>query len=201
MTTEEKKKELIELEWSFFQAVQNEGRRADCQNDPETFYIMRKSQFDSWNAALIDSYLTDLRNRNAAGENPIAEKYARMLEDTAPERFFTLCSLLPTLSSDIQHIITEIVQIQLNWMNEYVRLYPHLSSGNRIVHKEQAQLGETSFETYLRGELSTYSLRTLTLYLDYVKKLKAKNANLVLITMTHTVQYYGYKNLQEAERA
>ena len=74
MTTEEKKKELIELEWSFFQAVQNEGRRADCQNDPETFYIMRKSQFDSWNAALIDSYLTDLRNRNAAGENPIAEK-------------------------------------------------------------------------------------------------------------------------------
>ena len=37
MTTEEKKKELIELEWSFFQAVQNEGRRADCQNDPETF--------------------------------------------------------------------------------------------------------------------------------------------------------------------
>ncbi len=201
MTTEEKKKELIELEWSFFQAVQNEGRRADCQNDPETFYIMRKSQFDSWNAALIDSYLTDLRNRNAAGENPIAEKYARMLEDTAPERFFTLCSLLPTLSSDIQHIITEIVRIQLNWMNEYVRLYPHLSSGNRIVHKEQAQLGETSFETYLRGELSTYSLRTLTLYLDYVKKLKAKNANLVLITMTHTVQYYGYKNLQEAERA
>ena len=150
---------------------------------------------------MIDSYLTDLRNRNAAGENPIAEKYARMLEDTAPERFFTLCSLLPTLSSDIQHIITEIVQIQLNWMNEYVRLYPHLSSGNRIVHKEQAQLGETSFETYLRGELSTYSLRTLTLYLDYVKKLKAKNANLVLITMTHTVQYYGYKNLQEAERA
>lgn len=201
MTTEEKKKELIELEWSFFQAVQNEGRRADCQNDPETFYIMRKSQFDSWNAALIDSYLTDLRNRNAAGENPIAEKYARMLEDTAPERFFTLCSLLPTLSSDMQHIITEIVRIQLNWMNEYVRLYPHLSSGNRIVHKEQAQLGETSFETYLRGELSTYSLRTLTLYLDYVKKLKAKNANLVLITMTHTVQYYGYKNLQEAERA
>lgn len=201
MTTEEKKKELIELEWSFFQAVQNEGRRADCQNDPETFYIMRKSQFDSWNAALIDSYLTDLRNSNAAGENPIAEKYARMLEDTAPERFFTLCSLLPTLSSDIQHIITEIVRIQLNWMNEYVRLYPHLSSGNRIVHKEQAQLGETSFETYLRGELSTYSLRTLTLYLDYVKKLKAKNANLVLITMTHTVQYYGYKNLQEAERA
>ncbi len=196
---EEKKKELIELEWSFFQNVQNEGGRADCQNNPETFYIMRKSQFDSWNAPLIDSYLTDLRNKTATGENPVAEKYARMMEYTAPQQFLALRSILPPLLSDVQHTITEIVQIQLNWMDEYVRLYPRLSSRNRIVHKEHARIGETSFETYLQSELSTYSLRTLTLYLDYVKKLRTENSNLVLITMTHTVQYYGYKNLDSAE--
>lgn len=199
MTIEEKKKELIELEWDFFQNVQNEGGRADCQNNPETFYVMRKSQFDSWNEPLIDSYLTDLRNKKAAGDNPIAEKYARMMEDTAPEQFQLLQFSLPPLSPDTQHIIAEIVQIQLNWMDEYVRLYPRLASGNRIVRKDQTTYGATSFETYLRCELSTYSQRTLKLYWSYIKKLISENTNLVLTTMTHTVQYYGYKSLKEAE--
>lgn len=32
---------IIELEWNQFQAVHNEGGRASCQDDRETFDIMR----------------------------------------------------------------------------------------------------------------------------------------------------------------
>lgn len=199
MNTEEKKNIIIQVEWSFFQNVQNEGGRADCQNNPETFYIMRKSQFDSWNEPLLDSYLADLKNAEKNNRNPIAEKYAWMMESTAPEQFQKFRPILPKLTNETHLIIDKIVQTQLSWMDTYVRMYPHLASRNRIVHKEQEKLGETSFETYLHGELCTYSLHTLMLYLDYIQVLATEGKNLVLMTMNHTVQKYGYENLDSAE--
>lgn len=199
MNTEEKKNIIIQVEWSFFQNVQNEGGRADCQNNPETFYIMRKSQFDSWNEPLLDSYLADLKNAEKNNRNPIAEKYAWMMASTAPEQFQKFRPILPKLTNETHLIIDKIVQTQLSWMDTYVRMYPHLASRNRIVHKEQEKLGETSFETYLRGELCTYSLHTLMLYLDYIQVLATEGKNLVLMTMNHTVQKYGYENLDSAE--
>lgn len=150
---------------------------------------------------MLDSYLRDLETAKATGRNPIAEKYARMMEDTAPEKFRDLIPNLPVLSDEALHIISEILRIQLDWMDKYVRLYPLLSSGNRAVRKEQALFGETSFETYLRGELSTYSIGTLRLYLDFVNCLLSDGRNLLLLTMNHTVQYYGYENLDTAEKS
>ena len=43
MTLEAKKEQLIRTEWELFQNVQNEGGRAACQDDPETFFLMRRS--------------------------------------------------------------------------------------------------------------------------------------------------------------
>ena len=36
-----KKEALIKTEWQAFQSVQNEGGRASCQDDPQTFFISR----------------------------------------------------------------------------------------------------------------------------------------------------------------
>ena len=44
---------IIELEWNQFQAVHNEGGRASCQDDRETFDIMRGSQFADWPQNLL----------------------------------------------------------------------------------------------------------------------------------------------------
>ena len=52
--------EVIEREWEQFQYVQNEGGRASCQDDHETFVIMRKSQFMNWTQELLESYRQDL---------------------------------------------------------------------------------------------------------------------------------------------
>lgn len=40
---------LIEREWTLFDKVRNIGGRASCQDDRKTFFIMRGSQFLSWN--------------------------------------------------------------------------------------------------------------------------------------------------------
>ena len=76
--------EVIEREWEQFQYVQNEGGRASCQDDHETFVIMRKSQFMNWTQELLESYRQDLIEAEAAHWNLLTEKYARMMESTAP---------------------------------------------------------------------------------------------------------------------
>ena len=40
--------EITKLEWQQFQLTQNEGGRANCQEDWQTFRIMRMSQFLTW---------------------------------------------------------------------------------------------------------------------------------------------------------
>lgn len=42
----EKIQKIIDIEWEMFQQVDNIGGRADCQDDKETFYIMRRSQYE-----------------------------------------------------------------------------------------------------------------------------------------------------------
>ena len=90
--------EVIEREWEQFQYVQNEGGRASCQDDHETFVIMRKSQFMNWTQELLESYRQDLIEAEAAHWNLLTEKYARMMESTAPERYAELADILPKRS-------------------------------------------------------------------------------------------------------
>ena len=50
----EKIQKIIDIEWEMFQQVDNIGGRADCQDDKETFYIMRRSQYENWSGEMID---------------------------------------------------------------------------------------------------------------------------------------------------
>lgn len=86
MTLQDKKENLIQMEWQQFYQVHNEGGRASCQEDPKTFAIMRRSQFTAWPEALVDSYTADLEAAEEVGRNLLTEKYAWMMEDTAPGR-------------------------------------------------------------------------------------------------------------------
>ncbi len=78
---------LIEREWTLFDKVRNIGGRASCQDDRKTFFIMRGSQFLSWNVPLLESYENDLRAAQAEGRNLLAEKYGYMMMWTSPKEF------------------------------------------------------------------------------------------------------------------
>ena len=200
MTLQDKKENLIQMEWQQFYQVHNEGGRASCQEDPKTFAIMRRSQFTAWPKALVDSYTADLEAAEEVGRNLLTEKYAWMMADTAPEEFAQLRRFLPEPSLLQKEMLDEITQIQIAWMWEYAEKYPRLAAGNRAIRAAEAAPGETSFETYLRGELHTYSEDTLLLYRDMIRSLKAQGVNMSLLIMEANVKAYGYQSLEDSEK-
>lgn len=191
--------EIIGLEWSQFQAVHNEGGRASCQDDRETFDIMRGSQFAVWPENLLASYKGDLEEANASGRNLLAEKYLWMMQSTYPEGFEAQKAFLPEKSYARERLEEQIVARQVRWMEEYAAKYPYLAGGGRAIHTSEDTPFDTSFETYLRGELSTYSAQTLDLYARWTEELEREGVNMSVEVMKETVARYGYRDIQAAE--
>ena len=96
-------------------------------------------------------------------------------------------------------MIAEIVPVQVAWMEEFHKKYPSLVMQTRLIHSDEDTTEETSFETYLRGELTTYSETTLSLYHEFIFRLVGEGKNLTHMTMAHTVRLYGYSSLEDAE--
>ena len=69
----------------------------------------------------------------------------------------------------------------------------------RVLTTAEDTADATSFETYLRGELGTYSEHTLNLYLAFVERLTGEQRNLTEETIANTVRFGGFRDLMEAE--
>jgi hypothetical protein len=191
--------EIIEIEWKQFQKVNDQNNRASCQNNWDAFYKFRKNQFSAWNKELLESYLTDCRKAEASSRNLLKEKYARMMESTAPEEFSIIKETLPPISNSKKELIEKIIKITIYWAEEFAKDYPVLAKKGRPIHAFNDNFHTTSIETYSRGEISTYSLRTIKLYYAFQCQLMKQNINLTKIVMTNTVKDYGYESLEEAE--
>ena len=198
-----KKKDLIEKiisrEWDFFQKVQNEGGRAGCQDDAETFRIMRESQFLTWDEETLSGYLEDIKAAEKEGRNPLAEKYAYMMRSTAPAAYEKIRSLLPEISAEKERAVSAIAEIHLGWREEFEQRFPLLSGKGRPLRTEEDTPAAVSFETYLKGELYTFSEKTLNQYKRLLCERKAEGRNLCMETMENTVRFYGFRSLKEAE--
>lgn len=192
-------KKLVELEWENFDQVKNEGGRADCQDDWDTFSIMRTSQYLTWTDEMLQSYIDDFEVAMARGWNLITEKYGRMMESTAPSRFEEIKNQFPYLPEEKKNIIEEIVKIQVAWMEEFASQYPYMAGNSRDIHTSEDTCFSTSFETYLRGELRTYSDKTLDLYGRFIVSYLQEGKNLTKDIMTNTALLYGYESLEKAE--
>lgn len=192
--------EIIAAEWDFFDKVHNEGGRANCQDDFETFQIMRKSQFLCWDQATLEAYLADLKDARLLGRNLIQEKYARMMASTAPAQYASFAHTLPALSPWQIATIEAIILQQLAWREAFALDYPHMSSQARLIRTEEDTPYGTSFETYLRGELGTYSESTLRAYQQLIQAYADRRENLTAATMNQTAILYGYQGLDAAEK-
>ena len=191
---------IVELEWKQFDRVENEGGRASCQNDFETFSIMRKSQYLTWTKELLSSYYNDLSLAEKNGWNLIMEKYARMMKSTAPEKYAKLETKLPIRSKEREIITEEIVKIQVTWMEEFSAKFPKMARNARNIHTYEDTEWNTSYETYLRGELGTYSEETFVLYGRFIANLLQEGKNLAYETMSNTAKWYGYESVEDAEK-
>ena len=191
--------DLCDREWVMFSAVNNRGGRASCQNDENFFKKMRICQFTGWNDAMLESYRLDLIRAEESGRNLPMEKYAWMMESTHPSEFAEIRSSLPEVSEDSLALIQELVDIQVAWEGEVDDSYPFMRAGGRPLRKSQDTPWATSFETYMEGELKTYSLETLRLYLAHVRQLREEGRNLALIVAEQTAKAYGFASLEAAE--
>ncbi len=191
--------EVVRHEWRQFDKVQNEGGRAGCQDDWKTFEIMRTAQYRAWDDELLERYLKDLKDAEENGWNLITEKYARMMQSTDPAAYRQLEDRLPKRSPERLARQEEVIKIHVAWNEEMASCFPKYSGGGRPIHTSEDQPWETSSETYLRGELSTYSDETFRLYREMVLRRYAAGENLVERIATTQVKQYGYQSLEEVE--
>ena len=192
---------IVDEEWRQFQQVQNEGGRASCQDDRDTFGLMRTSQFTPWAEEVLASYQQDLKRAGEQGWNLLTEKYARMMEHTAPQQYARLADRLPERSAERLQLQELLISIMMRWTREVERRCPHLMGRGRNLSSEQDGPWNVSSETYLRGELGTYSDETLRLYAQMVLELLSQGKNLVEQNMTCMARGYGYRGLEDAENA
>ncbi len=190
---------IIAMEWAFFQMVHNVGGRANCQDMPETFGIMRKSQFTIWTDDMLLSYYEDLKAAEYEGRNPMTEKYGYMMESTHPDEFALIKDALPTIPQAKRRLIEQIIAIQIPWAESMSGSYPRLAGRGRVIRTSQDSPGTTSIETYSRGELATYSERTLELMLEHFENAQALGHNLQEDVYASIARSYGYQSLADAE--
>ena len=97
--------------------------------------------------------------------------------------------------------IQKIVKIYLYWEEEIIEKYPKLTAKGRPLHSEYDTPNYTSIETYLKGELSSYSIKTLKLYYEYIQNCVSNNINLAENNLENIVLEKGYKTIEEAEES
>lgn len=190
---------IAKAEFEAFDKVQNEGGRASCQNNWPTFKVMRMSQYMTWNEDMLLQYLYEFKTNYANGRNMIEEKYARMMESTAPEEYEQFADRIPEIAAGKREIMEQIIELQVTWMEEFAAEYPKLAGNARTIHTAQDLPYDTSYETYLRGELGTYSDKLLEMYGRYIVEYAKSGRSVTREIMANTIKFYGYKSFEEAE--
>ena len=186
---------ILEKEWKYFSNLNNIGGRADCQDNREDFIIMRKSQWETFNEETLLSYLEDLNSKN----NPLFQKYAQMMKYNSPEEYEKIKNILEKASDEKTDLVNKIMFIYMEWEKEFFERYPIFSSMGRPLYSSEDDNIETSIETYLRGELLSYSEKTLKLYLNYVIDNKEKNINLAIKNMDNLARMQGFNDSNDVE--
>ncbi len=198
------KKELVEAivkrEWKMFGETQNRGGRASCQDDWQTFEIMRSAQHYVWKTDTLEAYLNDLDAALANGDNLVTLKYAYMMRVTFPDEYEQIKDRLPAVSEEKRRLVDDITRVFAEWTAVSSKKYPFLASMGRPQSSAQANGSHwAAIDNYLYSELLTYSVKTLSLCLRDVLAAKERGESLSVEILKNTARLYGYPGLDELE--
>ncbi len=194
--------DIASAEWDLFQQVNNTGGRASCQDDPDTFFKMRMSQWMVYSDEVLESYRADLLSAAEEGRNLIFEKYGYMMETTYPEEYAQLREHLPEVSEEKRELIEKLAKVHVEWDAWMMEHYPNIrQNGRTMTAGEDSAADGSSSESYLKGELATYSVKTLRLIWAQTQAAYANGENLLKQIIENETAFYGYGSLEEAEAA
>lgn len=189
---------IIQTEWMMFDRVENQGGRAACQDDAWTFYAMRYSQHNAFSEATLTSYEQDLQTAQQEGRNLLFEKYAYMMEYTDPAYFKEKLRLvLPAVSEEKAALVEEIAELSVEFQLEFEQNYPYFAKAGRPVTGTEGS--QVSLNVYAIGELKTYSVNTLKLYLQDMQQSRRSGINTAFLIHRSTAEFYGYESIEAAE--
>ena len=193
--------EITQLEWEMFQHVYNTGGRASCQDNPDTFFKMRMSQWLAYSEEVLESYREDCVKAIENGDNLLWQKYARMMETTYPEEYENVKQYLPEISAEDREKIEEIVKIHMEWDAYMAKHYPNIRKRGRVATTGEDNVAAgSSMESYLRCELMSYSGKTRELIWQETKAAYAQGENTLKEIIANETRFYGYGTLEEAEK-
>lgn len=178
--------EITDIELKMFLDVSPAPTEDDCRQHTELFKLHRRAQFSPWSKKTLESYLKDLHQAVESGTNLIATKYLRMQGQ------------IPAVNTN--PLISEIADIQLEWQTQMVEKYPKLMTRARPISQDKDSTVCTSFETYLKGELETYSNRTLALLSLDIQRYRENDTNMSEQLYHYLVKHMGYASLEQAEQ-
>ncbi|APG27493.1 hypothetical protein A7E78_06340 [Syntrophotalea acetylenivorans] len=177
--------QILELELAMFLSVPT-AQKYRCQEDPEGFKLHRRAQFAAWSPATLESYLDDLQQAKATGRNLLALKYARMDNLVPCENFSVL--------------IDAITDLAVQGQEQFIADYPGLMRGGRPLRQTENAPDLTSFETYLRGELESYSEKTLKRLNQDMLDLQKAGSNLSETIYRFLAKQWGFDSLENLEK-
>ena len=186
------------MEWDMFSSVNNIGGKADCQNDRDQFSVMREASYATWTSEMLESYKDDLEQAASQGVNLMSEKYARMMEVTMPGAID-----MPPLPDARRALMDEAMGIVMSWEEELYERYALLRHRARSLtqaSEDGSAISGTAFDTYLYGELSIYSERTLRLYVEHLRMQRAAGTNGSMAVYDRMARLQGWASFDAADK-
>jgi hypothetical protein len=182
------RKEIIEqilaIELEMFLTVPT-TQKYSCQEHPEGFRLHRRAQFGAWSQATLESYLNDLQQAGENNQNLLTVKYARM-ENRLPR-------------SNFSPLVKTIGDMIMEGQKRFIDSHPWLLQRGRPLNEQDSQPGLTSFETYLRGELETYSEKTLELLYQDILALQNDGSSFSERVYRCLAEEMGFESLEKLE--
>lgn len=180
---------IISEEYRMFSEVQNIGGRASCQDDYETFYIMRASQHNIFEINTLVSYLKDMKDAQVAGRNLVTEKYSWMMEETDPSYFETkLKGYLPEQGAHKKILVDTMTAVFMNCYESVKQRYPKLLASGRSPYNNQEG---ASIRLYFSSELKTWSEATLMLACQDIISHLSRHDNPVRMIYEKIMDFYN----------
>ncbi len=152
-------KDIIVIEWEQFTSAVNMGKRSYCQDQIENFILSRAAYLSIYNVDILLSYLSDIKMAKSDGFELVTQKYAYMMENTDKAYFDTIKERLMPVSLTKKTLVDCIMCMYVYCLEQLESLGKGCS--NRPLYSTSDSKQSTSAESYMRGELKSYSEKTL----------------------------------------